>query len=70
MTSVHVDTMKRDGTERSADIDLRMPICHGVDIEGLSIPQLQQCLESRKFSVYDLTECYLERIRRINGVLK
>ncbi|EDN10015.1 predicted protein [Histoplasma mississippiense (nom. inval.)] len=50
--------------------DLRMPICHGVDIEGLSIPQLQQCLESRKFSVYDLTECYLERIRRINGVLK
>ncbi|EER41559.1 amidase [Histoplasma capsulatum H143] len=59
-----------DGTERSADIDLRMPTCRGVDIEGLSIPQLQQCLESRKFSVYDLTACYLERIRRINGVLK
>ncbi|PGH09165.1 hypothetical protein GX51_00919 [Blastomyces parvus] len=74
MASIHTGTTnKRDSNysgRGGVEVDLRMPLCRGFDIEGLSIPQLQQCLESRKFSICDLTACYLERIRRVNGVLK
>ncbi|PGH15007.1 hypothetical protein AJ79_02687 [Helicocarpus griseus UAMH5409] len=57
-------------TQSGPKTDLRMPTCCGFDIEGFSIPQLQQCLKNQKFSAYDLTACYLERIKRLNGVLK
>ncbi|KAJ2981359.1 hypothetical protein NUW58_g527 [Xylaria curta] len=50
--------------------DTRMPRCKGVDIEDASISQLQDWLQDGKFTATDLTECYLERTRRINGVLK
>ncbi|KAH8167160.1 hypothetical protein CIB48_g1054 [Xylaria polymorpha] len=42
----------------------------GVDIEEASISQLQQWLRDGRFTAADLTECYLERVRRVNGVLK
>ncbi|KAI8628275.1 amidase signature domain-containing protein [Xylariaceae sp. FL1651] len=48
----------------------RMPLCKGVNIEDVPIRQLQQCLRDEKFTATDLAECYLERIRRLNGVLK
>ncbi|KAK2808642.1 hypothetical protein FQN50_004506 [Emmonsiellopsis sp. PD_5] len=54
----------------SRDTDLSMPACRGVDIEHLSILQLQQYLSERTFSSRDLAECYLERIQRLNGLLK
>ncbi|TRX96916.1 hypothetical protein FHL15_002222 [Xylaria flabelliformis] len=50
--------------------DTRMPTCRGVDIEEASITQLQRWLQDGRFSAADLTECYLERTRRINGVLR
>ncbi|KAI1748194.1 amidase [Xylaria castorea] len=50
--------------------DTRMPTCRGVNIEEASISQLQRCLQDGRFSATDLTQCYLERTRRINGVLK
>ncbi|KAI0549710.1 amidase [Xylaria curta] len=50
--------------------DTRMPTCRGVDIEEASITQLQCWLQDGRFSATDLTECYLERTRKINGVLK
>ncbi|OAT05815.1 amidase [Blastomyces gilchristii SLH14081] len=72
--SIHTGAMNKEDNNCSkrggVEVDLRMPLCRSVDIEGLSIPQLHKCLESRKFSVYDLTACYLERIRRVNRVLK
>ncbi|PGH34614.1 hypothetical protein GX50_02598 [[Emmonsia] crescens] len=49
---------------------LQMPTCHGIDIEDLSITQLQKCLTERKFSARDLVETYLERIEQLNGLLK
>ncbi|KLJ09941.1 hypothetical protein EMPG_14637 [Blastomyces silverae] len=74
MASIHTGAMNKGDSNCSerggVEVDLRMPLCRGVNIEGLSIPQLHQCLEDGKFSVYDLTACYLERIRRVNGVLK
>ncbi|GAW18632.1 hypothetical protein ANO14919_081110 [Xylariales sp. No.14919] len=50
--------------------DTHMPLCNGVDIEDASISQLQQWLQGGRFTATDLTECYLERTRRLNGVLK
>ena len=61
---------RNDSIENETSPDLRMPTCRGVDIEELSIPQLQRCLAERKFSSRELTACYLERIERVNGVLK
>ncbi|KAI1825897.1 amidase [Xylaria intraflava] len=48
----------------------QMPLCNGIDIEEASIDQLQRWLRDNCFTATDLTECYLERIRRVNGVLK
>ncbi|KAI0537688.1 amidase [Xylaria digitata] len=50
--------------------DTRMPLCKGVDIEEASITQLQQWLQAGSFTAVDLAECYLERTKRLNGVLK
>ncbi|WEW57143.1 amidase [Emydomyces testavorans] len=50
--------------------DLRMPTCRGIDMEEMSISQLQQCLTEGKFSARDLTATYLLRIERLNLVLK
>ncbi|KEZ45550.1 hypothetical protein SAPIO_CDS1884 [Scedosporium apiospermum] len=41
-----------------------------LDIHDLSIAELQRHMIDGKFSAWDLTECYLERIRRLNPVLK
>jgi amidase len=56
--------------EQRPDLDLRMPVCNGVDIEKLSIEELQRCLKDGKFSARELSECFLERVNRINGLLK
>ncbi|KAI0100849.1 amidase [Nemania sp. FL0031] len=53
-----------------ASPDIRMPPCRGVNIEDVSIGQLQQWLQDGRFTAVDLAECYLERTRRLNGVLK
>ncbi|KAI0441784.1 amidase [Xylaria telfairii] len=50
--------------------DTHMPPCRGVDIEEASISQLQQWMQDGRFTAADLTECYLERARRVDGVLK
>jgi amidase len=50
--------------------DTRIPLCKGINIEDASISQLQQWLRDDKFTARDLTKCYLERIRRLDGVLK
>ncbi|KAI1127177.1 amidase [Nemania abortiva] len=50
--------------------DTRMPPCKEVNIEDASINRLQQWLQDGKFTAVDLAECYLERTRRLNGVLK
>ena len=53
-----------------AKYDLEMPTCLGVDIRDLSISELQRHMETGTFSAKDLTTCYLERIRRVNPILK
>ncbi|GAP82941.1 putative amidase [Rosellinia necatrix] len=50
--------------------DTRMPSCKGVDIEDASISQLQWWLQEGKFTSTDLVECYLERTKRLNHVLR
>ncbi|KAF2967311.1 hypothetical protein GQX73_g6285 [Xylaria multiplex] len=50
--------------------DTRMPLCKGVDIEEASIARLQRWLQDARFTATDLAECYLERTRRLNSVLK
>ncbi|KAF2667365.1 amidase signature enzyme [Microthyrium microscopicum] len=49
---------------------LQMPLCRGVEIEELSITQLQNHLEKARFLSRDLTECYLKRIELINPRIK
>lgn len=53
-----------------AKYDLTMPACRGVDIQDSSIAQLQRHMEDGTFSSWDLTSCYLERIKRVNPILK
>ncbi len=50
--------------------DTSMPTCCGVDIEDSSIADLQQFMTQGIFGARDLTACYLERIKQLNGLLK
>ncbi|KKZ66868.1 hypothetical protein EMCG_07474 [[Emmonsia] crescens] len=59
-----------ESAEAPRSLRLQMPACHGIDIEDLSITQLQKCLIERKFSTRDLVETYLKRIEQLNGLLK
>ncbi|KAI0404579.1 amidase [Xylaria palmicola] len=54
----------------SATPNIRMPACKGLDIEDVSIGQLQQWLQGDRLTSTDLTECYLERTKRLNAILK
>lgn len=45
---------------------LLMPRCRGVDIEDLSITQLQNHLDQNSFTSKDLVQCYLKRIGLVN----
>jgi amidase len=54
----------------SSNSCLRMPKCRGVDIEELSISQLQDCLSKAAFTSRELTQCYLKRIELLNPRLK
>ncbi|KAJ8132822.1 hypothetical protein O1611_g803 [Lasiodiplodia mahajangana] len=47
-----------------------MPRCRGVDIEELSISQLQNHLAKRSFTSKELVQCYLKRIELINPRVK
>lgn len=47
-----------------------MPRCHGVDIEELSISQLQNHLERNSFTSKELVQCYLKRIELVNPRIK
>jgi amidase len=47
-----------------------MPRCRGVDIEDLSIQQLQDHLAKQSFNSHDLTKCYLKRIELLNPRVK
>lgn len=49
---------------------LLMPRCRRVDIEDLSITQLQNHLEGNSFTSKELTQCYLKRIEMINPRIK
>ncbi|TGJ87847.1 hypothetical protein E0Z10_g940 [Xylaria hypoxylon] len=55
---------------RSSQSCLRMPQCRGVDIEELSISQLQNHLESKSFTSEELVQCYLKRIELVNPHIK
>ena len=47
-----------------------MPRCRAVDIEELSITQLQKHLEGKSFTSRELTQCYLKRIEMVNPRIK
>ncbi|KAI9693812.1 MAG: hypothetical protein M1822_003083 [Bathelium mastoideum] len=47
-----------------------MPKCRGVDIEELSITQLQEYLTATSFTSRELTLCYLKRIELLNPRIK
>ncbi|KAI1313122.1 amidase signature domain-containing protein [Xylaria venustula] len=49
---------------------LRMPRCRGVDIEELSISQLQDHMERKSFTSRELVQCYLKRIELVNPHVK
>lgn len=53
-----------------ADYNLEMPTCRDIDIRDLSIAQLQEHMMAGTFSAWDLTACFLERVKRVNGILK
>ena len=53
-----------------AELDLSMPTCRGISIEALTIAELQGHMATGALSAADLTTCYLERIKRVNSVLK
>lgn len=53
-----------------AEYDLSMPPCRGVNIQALPIAKLQAHMAAGTFSAGDLAACYLERIRRVNSILK
>ena len=55
---------------KMADFNTAMPLCRDIDIQDLSIKVLQYCMRDGKFTATDLTSCYLERIRRLNGRLR
>ncbi|SPO05150.1 related to amidase family protein [Cephalotrichum gorgonifer] len=50
--------------------DTSMPACRGIDIQDLSIADLQGHMRAGDFSASDLTACFLDRIGRLNGLLK
>ncbi len=47
-----------------------MPRCRGIDVEELSIAQLQDHMEERSFTSRELAQCYLKRIEMINPRIK
>lgn len=49
---------------------VQMPRCRGVDIEELSITQLQNHLKGKSFTSRELAQCYLKRIEMINPRIK
>ncbi|KAI1358530.1 amidase signature domain-containing protein [Xylaria arbuscula] len=49
---------------------LQMPLCRDVNIEELSITQLQDHLAQGSFTCKDLTQCYLKRIELVNPRIK
>lgn len=53
-----------------ANFSLEMPRCRNIDIEELSIKQLRDHLSKESFTSKELTECYLERIERVNSRIK
>ena len=50
--------------------DLTIPTCRGVDIQDLNIAELQRHMEDGTFTSADLTGCYMQRIKRVNPILK
>ncbi|KAF2760972.1 amidase family protein [Pseudovirgaria hyperparasitica] len=54
----------------SAHSLLRMPRCRGIDIEEMTILQLQNHLDKGSFTSRELTECYLKRIAKVNPLVK
>jgi amidase len=54
----------------SSESCLQMPRCRGVDIEELSITQLQDHLERSSFTSRELAQCYLKRIEMVNPRIK
>src|SRR4051812_16932922 len=49
---------------------LVMPPCCGVDIEDLSIQQLQDHLQGRSFTSKELVQCYMKRIELVNPYVR
>ena len=54
----------------SADFFLETPRCRDVDIEEPSIKQLRDHLSKESFTSKELTECYLEKIEKVNSRIK
>lgn len=54
----------------SSQSGLQMPSCQGVNIEELSIREIQAHLEGKSFTSQELTRCYLKRIEMINPRIK
>lgn len=50
--------------------NLEMPRCRGVDVEDLSITQLQEHLNEKDFTSKELTQCYLKRVELVNPHVK
>lgn len=51
-------------------IDERYSICNGIDIREITILQIQELFATKKLTSAQLTQCYIERIRQMNKVLK
>ncbi|CAL8096513.1 unnamed protein product [Orchesella dallaii] len=52
------------------DTDEKYALCNGIDIREITISQIQVLFNSNKLTSVDLTNCYLQRIYRMNPVLK
>lgn len=52
------------------EIDEKYSLCNGIDIREITITQIQELFAANKLSSVELTKCYIERIEKMNGVLK
>lgn len=65
-----VDIDKLTDFNMSRDIALTMPRCCDIDIEEVSIQQLQTYMSEDRIKGADLVQCYLKRIELVNTFTK
>jgi len=59
-----------DNAHQLRDADAKFALCNGIDIREITISQIQVLFNENKLNSVDLTNCYLQRIHRMNPILR